>query len=67
MNVEAVDPYLCAGGVEVLILYFAFAASVNGVGKIRAEACNIKIIGARADFLIGCEADRKPAVRDVLG
>ena len=66
MNVEAVDPYLCGSGIEVLILYFAFAASVNGVGKIRAEACNIKIIGARADFLIGGETDRKSAVRNVF-
>ena len=66
MNVEAVDPYLCAGGVEVLILYFAFAAPVNGVGKIRAEACNVKIICARADFLIGGKTDRKSAVRNVF-
>ena len=50
MNVEAVDPYLCGSGIEVLILYFAFAASVNGVGKICAEACNVKIICARASL-----------------
>jgi len=59
MDVQTVNNNLCACAIKVLILDLADRAAVGGLGVIGAEALNIDLIGATADFLVVGEADLK--------
>lgn len=57
MNAFAVRRHHGGSGVEVFILDFSQPSSVHRVGKIRAEACHVKVIRAAPYFLIRGEGD----------
>ena len=53
--VAAGEGNLCHGGVEVLVLQLADGAAVHRVGPVGAEALNVELMGALADFLVRVE------------
>ena len=57
MNAFAVRRHHSGSGVEVFILDFSQPSSVHRVGKVRAEACHVKVIRAAPYFLIRGEGD----------
>ena len=64
--VPAAHGYSGGRGVEVFVFYLAYRAAVHGVGKIGAEALNVKHGRAVADLLIGGKGDAELAVRLVF-
>ena len=62
--VHAVEGDLCFGGVEVLVLQFAYGAAVDGVSKICPEFRYVKVVGSLADLFVGRETDTYLAVLD---
>ena len=56
MYVAALNIYRCRGGVEVLILQFAFISAVHRVGEVGAESLHVEVIDTAADLLVGGEA-----------
>ena len=62
VDAEALDVYLCRGGVEVLVLQFAEVAAVDGVGEVAPEAPDVKIACAETYLLVGIECHAYGAV-----
>ena len=65
VDVDPVDHDLGAGGVEILILQRSQRSAVHGVGKVRSQQVQVNRIGPSPHFLVGGDADRHPAVRQL--
>ena len=66
MNGEALNGNGCSGGVKVFVFYLTGVTSVNGEGKVGAEALDIKFVGAAPNLLVGRKAYTDFSVRDIL-
>ena len=64
MHVAALDEYLCAGCIEVLVLQFAHLAAVHRVGPFAAEFLDVEEVSSCANLLVGIESDANLAVLD---
>ena len=62
MDIAPVDNEFCSCRIESLIFQFSQFPAVYGIGKVRAEKCHIKMVGAFSDLFIGRKADPDFAV-----
>lgn len=66
MDGEALYHDIRGACVEVLIFNPARRVAVNGIGKIRAEFFNVKVVCSLAYLLVGSEGDADLSVRAVF-
>ena len=66
VDILAVNRQGRVAGVKILIRKHGRVAAVDRIGKFRAEARKVKVLGAAADLLVGRKGDAQRAVGDVL-
>ena len=66
MHASAGDLHFGGGAVEVFIIEAAKLAAVERVGEIAAEALDVELIRACADFLVRGKCDMDFAVGEIV-
>ena len=64
MDINTLESYLCAAGIEVFVLDLAFRISIQGVGIICTEFFYIKVSRPHANLFIRCKSNTERPMRD---